>query len=326
MKPSLPVFVFVALVVQLRCAQGAAQASVDDEARSQFDTGVAMFEKGRFEQASIAFARAYELKPSFRLLYNIGQVENELGHFAASLDAYARYLAEGGGSIEKARQDEVGAEIARLEKLVGTVDVRVAEKGATVFVDGRKSGTTPLEKPLVVDLGEHEIQIRRGSSELYREIVKVAGGQNVIVKADAEQGAATAAEDKGAAAAEGAKPEGKPDEAPQRVWTWVALGMGGAAAVGAAITGGLFVSKEKDVKSHCDGSICPTSIEGEADSAKTLGNATTALIAVAGVGLAAGVVLYFLEPKRSEDSKAIEITPAAAPTADGGALAIVGRF
>ena len=40
--------------------RAAAQTDSDSEARAQFDAGVALFEKGNFEKAAVAFARAYD--------------------------------------------------------------------------------------------------------------------------------------------------------------------------------------------------------------------------------------------------------------------------
>ena len=318
-----------AVVVLAWCGQVAAQGSADDEARAQFDTGVEMFEQGKHEQAAVAFARAYELKPTYRLRYNIGQVENELGHYAKALDAYTLYLAEGAAEIERARQDQVTAEIARLRTLVGMIEIAGAPKGATIFVDDRRSGTTPIPGPLFVDLGEHSVVVKQGAVELHRELVKVAGGQRVVLKGEgASAGTAPAADVDEAAVSEPVDDAGgSADEPkPKRVWTWVAIGVGAAAGVGAAITGGLTMSKAKDIKADCPGDVCPTASRSEADSAKALGNATNALIAVAAVGVAAYVVLFFVEPKANKDENTVEVAPVAAPTANGGALAIVGRF
>jgi len=327
-------FAFAALSSILACGTASAQQSTEDQAREQFDTGVELFEKGQFAQASVAFARAYELRPSYKILYLVGKCESELGHFAASLDAFTRYLAEGGDKIEKSRRDEVRTEISKLNVRVGSIAVEAGAGDLTVFVDGRRSGTTPLPGPVFVDLGEHEVRLARGSGDVYREVVKVAGGQRVTVKIDAggaatatsapapeEAGAAAPGEGAGAATATGAA-----DRAgPKRVWTWIAFGVGGAAAVGAAVTGGLVLSKAGDVKDQCDGNDCPTSVEDEADTARALGNATTALIAVAGVGIVAGIVFYFVEPRWSGE-KAIAVAPVAAPVDGGAALGLAGRF
>jgi hypothetical protein len=321
---------FALVITVAWCGLAAAQEGADEEAREQFDTGVELFEAGKFEQAAVSFARAYELKPSFKLLYNIGQVENELGHFAKALDAYTRYLAEGGDQIEKARLEQVRAEIKRLNKLVGMIVIEGAPPGAAVFVDERRSGAAPLPGPIFVDLGEHEVRVKRGADELHSELVTVAGGQQVVVKIESGGAAGPTPADTTPPPVVEEQGEGSgvppTTEEPKRIWTWVAFGVGGAAAIGAAITGGLTMSKAKELKSDCEGNVCPPGSAGDLDSAKALGNATNALIAVAAVGVAAGVVFYFVEPRWSKNETAVEVAPVAAPTANGGALALVGRF
>ncbi|MFO8070544.1 MAG: hypothetical protein R6V85_01600, partial [Polyangia bacterium] len=98
----------------LLAASGARAEDVKEAARRQFNNGVELYEAGKLEQASVAFERAYELKPTYRIMFNIAQVENDLGHFAAALRAYTRYLAEGGDEIGAERLAQVRSEIERL--------------------------------------------------------------------------------------------------------------------------------------------------------------------------------------------------------------------
>jgi hypothetical protein len=300
-----------------------AQQSIEDEAKAQFDAGVALFQEGQFEKAAVAFARAYELRPSYKILYLVGRCQDELEHFAASLDAFTRYLAEAGNEIDQARRDEVRTEVKRLNALVGSVVVQSDTAGSTVFVDDERKGDTPLASPLFVDLGKHTVVIKQGATELHREIVTVAGGQRVVIEVG-DAGAATANASPSSAAG---TPEdhGATREKPKRVWTWVAAGVGGAAVIGAAITGGVTLSRARDITEDCSGNTCPTSSESDAGSARSLAYTTDALIAVAGVGIAAGVVLFFLEPRLAKGER-VEVAPVATPTADGGAVALVGRF
>jgi hypothetical protein len=311
-------FVVAAVALVAFATVARAQRKAEDEARAQFDAGVELFDSGMYEKAAIAFSRAYELKPSFKILFNMGQVENELGHFAAALNAYTRYLAEGGEQIDAARRAQVRTEIAWLNALVGSVVVGTDTSGAIVFVDGRRVGETPLNGPLFVDLGEHEIRISRGTDEMYREIVTVAGGQRVTVSADNAHAVA---------AIDGTQPSGPPPRnEPKRIWTWVAVGVGGVSAIAAAVTGGLAISGATDVKDKCDGKDCPLSVKDKARTVEALGNATNALVVVATVGIAAGVALWFLEPKWNRDERTAQVTPIAVPTANGGAIAVAGRF
>jgi len=315
------VTILVAVLVVTAAATAAADEKAEAEARKQFKQGVQLYEQEKYEAASIAFARAYELKPSYRLLYNIGQVESELEHYAAAFRAYTRYLAEGGKEVDAARRAEVEAELERLTTLVGFIRIAAPVDGAKVKVDNEVVGTTPLAEPLLVDIGKHEVAVQRAGEELLFEVVKVAGGQTVELTVEQRTEPPPAQE--APAAAQPAPPPLPEEKAPVRVWTWVAGGVGVAAGVAAAITGGLASAKAKDLESGCDGSACPPERWDDLDAARRLATATDVLIAVAATGVAAGVALFFLEPRLGERPGAV-VAPAA--TADGVSITMVGRF
>jgi hypothetical protein len=292
-------------------------AAADDEAaRTQFEQGIALYEAGKYEKAAIAFERAYELKPSYKLLYNIGQVQNQLEHYAHALEAYTRYLAEGGDEVPTYRIAEVKHEVERLNSLVGMLVVETDIEGALVFVDDRRQGQTPLESTVFVDLGEHTIVIKKDGVELHREIVKVAGGQKVVVRVDAPE--------------DGTPPPDVPpsvpesEERPERVWTWVALGVGAAAGIGAGITGGVVLSRADRIKDDCSGNSCPPSVKDDLDSTRNLGYVTDVLIGVAAAGIATGIVLFFVEPGTGDEDQSVALIPTASE--HGGGLALTGRF
>ena len=317
--------VFWTIVLGALCMSSAAAADTTSrEAKAQFEQGVELFSDGQYEQAAIAFERAYELKPSYKILFNVGQVQNELRHYAAALEAYTLYLAEGGDKIDSRRREEVQHEVKRLNSLVGMLDVQTKVEGAVVFVDGRRQGETPLSGKIFVDLGEHEVLVKKDGEDIHKEIVKVAGGQSVTVKFEIKSKAEPVEPVK--PVEETAPPE-EDEESPGRIWTWVALGVGAAAAVGAGVTGGMSYSLVNDIKDDCDSSNnCPSDLRDDAEKAENLGNVSTALTVVAAVGIAAGVLLFFLEPgdDKEEAEVPVAIVPSAAP--NGVGLALTGRF
>lgn len=310
----------ISLMMFAVLAAPAVAESVDDEAMAQFKLGVDLYRDKQFEQAAIAFERAYDLKPSYKLLYNIAQVENDLGHYAEALKGYEKYLADGGDNVPDDRRTEVEGEIDRLQTLVGRVVIETERQGLTVFIDDRRQGDTPLDGPVRVDMGEHKVLLKDGAQEVHSEVVKVAGDQTVTV----EIGDAAADE-----AAKEAAPVEAPvpieDDKPKRIWTWVALGVGVAAGAGAGVTGGLSKAKVDDIKAQCDGNSCPADQKKEADSAKLLGNLSTGLAIGAGVLVAAAVTLFFVEPELGgEEEPAVAIVPTTSP--DGAGISITGRF
>jgi hypothetical protein len=295
----------LSLATSIAAVVSSAQPSSEEEARVHFQRGVELFHEGRFEQASVAFERAYKLRPHYKILFNVAQVENELGHYAAALEAYTRYLAEGGMEVPEARLKAVKAEVKRLNALVGMVVVSCDIPGATVYVDGRKQGEVPLSGPVFVDLGDHEVRLTKGTDELHEEIVRVGGGEKVTVEVKA---------------AEDAQPGSTVEDEEERVWTWVAFSVGGAAAIGAGITGGLAASKKSSLEDSCADGVCYGDDRGELDATRALATATDVLIAVAAVGVVAGVVLFFVEPRSRDEQKAVVVAPMMSTDMAGVAL------
>jgi hypothetical protein len=310
--------IWLGLLAAAPRAAGAAGADdAEQQARKQFNIGLELYEQGDFEKAAIAFTTAYELKPSYKILFNIAQTENELKHYARAIEAYRRYMDEGGADISPDRAADVAREISRLESLIGQLELICPIGGAVVMVDGERRGQTPLDEPITVDLGKHELLVKRGAREIHRELVRVGGGLTVTVEVSARE--------------DEELPDQEPDSAPVdeekggRVWAWVALGVGGAAAVGAGVTGGIATSMESDLEKQCDNGVCAEDRRDEIEKTRALATATDVLIGVAAAGVATGVLLFFLEPGSKEDEGSrISVVPAA--TSRSAGLAVGGRF
>jgi tetratricopeptide (TPR) repeat protein len=84
----------LALCVGLLAATAtvAAQETPDEQARAHFKRGRAAYDEGRYDTALRDFEEALRLSQRPALLYNIGRCHEQLGHAAAAIDAYERYL------------------------------------------------------------------------------------------------------------------------------------------------------------------------------------------------------------------------------------------
>jgi hypothetical protein len=138
-------------------ADEAETADARKVARERYAEGVRLYRAGSFAAALTEFRAAYEASPSWRVLYNIAQVEAQLHDPAASMKTFERYLAEGGAQIDAARRAEVTSELARMATLVATLDVRSDTPGARVFVDDIDVGAPPLS--LRVNVGPRTVRI-----------------------------------------------------------------------------------------------------------------------------------------------------------------------
>jgi hypothetical protein len=176
------VTILVAIVasVMLTGATSAAQNTADEEARVAFQAGVDHYNAERIEEALVEFRRAYDLKPSWKIMFNIGQCEAALGRYGLALDMFERYIVEGGDEVPNQRRDYVSAEVRRIQPMVGSLQV-VAPDGTTVLVDSMERATTPLKGPLRVASGSHEVILKSGDEELLKDTFSVAGGMTTEV-------------------------------------------------------------------------------------------------------------------------------------------------
>jgi tetratricopeptide (TPR) repeat protein len=119
-----------------------------EEAQRRFEQGKELYEENDFRGALIEFRRAYQLAPNFKLLYTIAQVYYQLQDYAAALQTFEKYLADGGREVPAARKTEVERELERLKTRVARVELTTNVAGAEVSVDDVDIGTTPLSKPV----------------------------------------------------------------------------------------------------------------------------------------------------------------------------------
>jgi hypothetical protein len=168
------------IVVAIVTAATAASADKADEAKTHFKNGTELYDENNFRGALVEFQRAYELQPSYKILFNIGQVEMELQDYAGALKAYTRYLREGGPDVPPARAAEVKAEIDRLKGRVGYVTIQTAA-GAEVLIDNVPIGFAPLPEPATVNTGRHDVTVHIKGRDPVSRAVDVAGQQQLTV-------------------------------------------------------------------------------------------------------------------------------------------------
>jgi hypothetical protein len=198
------------------------------EARQRYQHALALFEKGEHRAALAEFEQAYHLAPSFRIYYNIALVNMALDDSAGAIQAFERYLQEGGGNVSKERSEEVARHVLRLSRRAASLTLDVAEPNAQVFVDSGEVGKSPLWRRLWLNPGHYNVSVRSQGGHLETRDVDVAGGDERLLSfaPSASKPPETAASPKATAV----------DVPPTRAHSWipyVITGTLGAAAVAA---------------------------------------------------------------------------------------------
>ncbi|MBN2714277.1 MAG: tetratricopeptide repeat protein [Deltaproteobacteria bacterium] len=334
----------VLLSITLSVAFSTARAQYptqDDAAKEAYQEAKQLFENEKYQEAASRFRAAYELKPSWKILYNIGQSEAAAKNHGLALEAFEMFLSEGGDDIYTDRREQVIAEVDRLRRMVGYVQVK-APKGAVVYINNIERGTAPILMALPVSAGvRHVIHVNYRGEKLEEQEFRVVGAQKVTVEftapdenvARASATATTPGDDNGATET---TPENQlaPDPASagdttltskdgadsaaaarsaklkkMRLVGWILSGVGVGALVGGGVLGGMAIKKNNTLKEEC-GSSCPEKADEEKANI-AMANVSTGLFIGGGAVAAAGVALLIIGTKKEKQlTKAMTIFPA----------------
>ena len=290
-------------------------------ARAAFDDGTALFDAQEYAQAAVAFRRAYELEPSWKLLYNIAQCDAASRRYASAAETFERFLFLGADEIPIERRREVEAEIDRLRRLVGYVEI-IAPDDSVIFINNEERGKTPLPGKLMVNASEvHDLRVVHEGAVLLSRSIRVSGTQSIEIEVhDTKEESTTSA------------PETHPQAPVIKTDRWqpvktvgiVSASIGGALLVAGAVTGGMALGKSNELADECpDRDQCAKEYEDTLDSGKSLQKATNVLLVTGAILSVSGVALAIAAHKKGLN-ESIQVSPVIGKNLSG--IVVGGRF
>ena len=251
----------VLLSATLLAAGGTAPAqSPKGEAKRHFDAGLTLVESEDFEAAAAEFEASIALYATKMGLFNLANCYKALRRYGEAIDTVDRLEREFEGKLGTLEAD-VAKLKAEMSGIVASVEIRVVQPGASVLVDGREAGKSPLPRPLVLGPGEHVLEVTLDGFEAASRRIKLASADAKteafdLVPAKEEQPPAPAVIEK-AEEPEQVAPEPAPAPIPaaqekssdkNRLWPVFWSGLAGTVVAG-ALTGvfyGLASGKSDD--------------------------------------------------------------------------------
>ncbi len=207
------------------------------------------------------------------------------------------------------------------------VDAGVASD-TEITIDGEAVLSTFLDADRPIDPGKHHVTARASGFAPAETDVTLADGQSqrVSLRLDVPQASGMAAPDASAFGGDevvGAVAHAEVGSARSRVPAYVALGIGGAGLLIGSVYGVLALQAKSRLDSACQGTVCPTSSQGDIDAFHTDPVVSTVGLGVGFVGAAVGT--YFWLTTRSDKPTAsgrLTIRPLITPRSVG----IAGTF
>lgn len=158
-----------------------AAAPASDPARAEalqlVRDGARLFDAGKYTAALQKFEAAYARFPSPKIQFNIGQASRKLHQPVKSTIAFEAFLR---GVAQPTADDRAEAEAAIREMAagVGRLEIATQPPGASVNLDGAALGLTPLQAPVVVAPGPHDLSLEQAGHQPLRERIVVRGAES----------------------------------------------------------------------------------------------------------------------------------------------------
>jgi hypothetical protein len=124
------------------------------QAREEFVRGTDFVHKEQWAEALSSFERSAKLRSHAVTTYNIGTCQRALGRYTLARKTFRRALddntAAGGSQLPNDVVEEIKAEIAQLDGLLASADVKLDPPGASIAVDGRPLDSDPKDPSVLV--------------------------------------------------------------------------------------------------------------------------------------------------------------------------------
>ncbi len=322
---NLLIFFTAAIVFTIHAA---ALGDTNDDARKAFAAGTKLFDQGKFAEAAQSFQKAYDLRPSWKILLNIGECSAAAKEYGVALEAFQAYLSQGGDEVPLDKRDSVVAEIRVLRELVGQLNAQ-APDDAELFIDGIRRGRFPLPGSVLVSAGiNHDVKILHDGDILMQKTVRINSGNAMELNAlkptseDEAKTASTASsdsapDDNDRASAAGDRGEDNDNKAdrdresrsekkkvyskPLRIAAWTTTVAGLGLLAGGLVTGVLAWANNGDyLNDNCGSAGCPALNK----KIKNLQITTNVLLGEGGgvtaIGTALLIASYVQQKRRSE--------------------------
>lgn len=292
-------------------------AADKETARGLMNEGRAARDKGDLKAAVKAFSAADALMHVPTTGLELARAQAAVGQLVEARDTALRVtrIPEKTGEPAPFKNARDGA-AALNDELEGripslTVHVKNVPDGVstTLTIDGADVPAEVIDHPRKLNPGHHVVAAKAGTADGQQELdLAEKETKEVTIELPAQT------------AAPPDKPAEKPVEAPaeggggNKVLIFGGFGLAAAGVIAGSVTGVMAIGKANTVKNSCPngGNVCPTSVDGDLSSGKTLATISTVSFIVAGVGAAVGVAGFFI----GGGSSAPESKPADAPAPD----------
>jgi hypothetical protein len=269
-----------------------------------------------YEGALSRFQESYRMRPSWRALSGVALVYQQQGKYVEAMDTYEQLLLEFGATLNETQMATVRKRMNELEQRVSTVELRMAQPDAVVYIDGHEVSRGAATARVRVLPGPHTL------------VATLVRHETLTQRIEAHPGSATPVEVRLPAERVKVVVQKQRLERPYPTWVpWMTMGGGVALAL---VGGGLHIAAAQDFDAFDAKVAAEVQPNGPAaavdESLRHSGErkqvAAISLYAVGGAAVATGMVLLFFNRPQPVETGATT----AQVFFDGSSFGVAGTF
>lgn len=160
---------------------GGAQ-SPEKRAADLYKKGNELYDKSKFADAETMYRAAFELRQTFEIAGNLGDVELILNRPKDAAEHLAFALRNFPATGKPPQKEALQKRLKDATDQIGTAKISASVEGADIFLDGKALGKSPLGHEVYLDQGEHVFEAKMDTYEPAKESVKAEAGAIYEVK------------------------------------------------------------------------------------------------------------------------------------------------
>lgn len=154
------------------------------EAESHLAEGNRLYGAGEYEAALKQFRAAHLLVKDVKLQVNMGFTLERLGRIPEAAVCFERFLLHRDAAGYPTQAGVVRKRLDRIRRRLGQVVVQCREPGASVTLEGRDVGRTPLGHRLYVWPGRALMEVKKPGFKSRTETLRLRAGELRVFRAD----------------------------------------------------------------------------------------------------------------------------------------------
>lgn len=154
-------------------------AAIQPLAEQHLKAGIKALKTKRWDKARDEFLLAWQIDKHYRIAANLGLVEIELRQYREAAE-HLQYCLLSPTDMSDEHREALQELFNKARAQIGVIEVRTAETGATILLDGEVIGQAPISS-IFVEPGRRTFTARMAGKSFEDKPVEIAAGQTLEV-------------------------------------------------------------------------------------------------------------------------------------------------